>query len=411
MCITASLALITLSMAVRLWVGVSTGNGAVAIEGIHALLDVVVTLAVMITLKLIHSRIAKRLPYGLYKLEDLVTLILAGILLLLAAELGLKGLSKSAPPPSLAPAIAQAISLPPLAASAYLKLRAAKIANSPSLRADGIHTIGDVAEGAGVAAGLYAYLMIGSTYAYKASIIIAIAGIITAAYEAGHDSLLSILDIPRERWFIESLRQRVEESFPDIRVEYVKARWAGPVIFVEMGIRTHPLSTIEEASIICRRISRLIKNVEASVADVVIRVNPTVRRNFKVCIPQDEAGLDKPISKHFGKARYFTIIEIKDLKPVRIQVIENIVKGRGGGVEKQILVGARISELLYKNGVTDIIVLNIGEIAFSLLLRHRIVLWRAEGVKMANQLINEFINFDLTRLSEPTREESWAAKV
>ncbi len=409
--IAASLILTVISMILRLIIGALSSNEAVLIEGIHASLDVAITLAVLIALTLVRSRLAKGFPYGLYKVEDLVTLILAGVLFAIAVELGYEGFSKPPSTPSLLPMIAQATSLAPLAGASYLKYVASKKLNSPSLRADSIHTVGDVAEGGGVALGLLAYAMSSNPIAYRASILVAVAGIVAAAYEAGHESFLSILDLPLDKGLIDRILKSVESSFRDVKVDSVKARWAGPVIFVEMLISTHPLKTIEEAFMLLKEINNYVKRLNPNIIDVTITVEPTIRKDFKICLPQDLPTEYSPISKHFGRARYFAIVTVKNMKVTDVKVIPNTAKDvHAGDVPKQLLVGARIAELLHKNGVTDVIVTNIGEIAYSLLVRHKIVVWRArEGLKV-NELINLFLNFKLERLYEPTREESWARR-
>ncbi len=409
--IAASLLLTVVSMLLRLIIGALSSNEAVLIEGIHASLDVAITLAVLVALTLVRSRLARGFPYGLYKVEDLVTLVLAGILFAIAIELGYEGFSRPPSTPSMLPMIAQATSLAPLAGASYLKYVASKKLNSPSLRADSIHTVGDVAEGGGVALGLLAYAMSSNPIAYRLSILVAVAGIVAAAYEAGHESFLSILDLPLDKSLIDRILKSVESSFKGVKVESIRARWAGPVIFVEMLISTHPLKTIEEASVLSREIRKHVRQLNPNIIDVTISVEPTLRKHFKVCLPQDTPAKDSPISKHFGRAKYFAIVTIDDLKVRSIEVIPNTAKNvHAGNVPKQLLVGARIAELLHKNGVTDVIVTNIGEIAYSLLVRHRIVVWRVKEGLRTDEIIKLFLDFKLERLYEPTREESWARR-
>ena len=57
-------------------------------------------------------------------------------------------------------------------------------------------------------------------------------------------------------------------------------------------------------------------------------------------------------------------------------------------------------------GVTDVIVKNIGEIAYSLLLRHKIVVWKGRDDNAIDN-IKYLIRGYLEVLDQPTHEASW----
>jgi len=406
--VVASLLLTVASMLLRLVIGFLSGVTAVLIEGFHAMLDVIITIMVLISILIVRSRRAQKLPYGLYKLEDLMTLIIAALLIIIAVEIGSEGLGRSPNAVSLTPALIQISSLLPLGLSAYLKIRASKIINSPSLRADGLHTVGDVLEGGGVALGLLIFSYTGSHVAYQASTVIAIAGIIMAAYEAGHDSVLSILDLPKDKETLDRLSTLIKGAAGELELVSLKARWAGPVIFVEAVLRAPPLRTVEDVSIVCQKLTNILKREVPSIADVIIMVEPSIRSNFTVCIPLDEPRQNATISRHFGKAKYFLIARIREGKVRDVEIISNKYKEEKlTNIPAVLLVGARVAESLYRKGVTDVIVYNIGEVAYSLLLRHKVVVWKTDKSMQANNLLNEFLNFGLKRLQEPTHEEPW----
>jgi len=406
--VVASLLLTIVSMLLRLIIGFLSGVTAVLIEGFHAMLDVIITVMVLVSILIVRSQRARRLPYGLYKLEDLVTLIIATLLIIIAVEVGAEGLGNIPKTASLIPALIQLLSLPPLGLSAYLKVKASGIINSPSLKADGLHTLGDVLEGGGVALGLLIFSYTGSYMAYQASTLVAIAGIMVAAYEAGHDSVLSILDLPKDKNMLRKLSSLIESVASESKLISLKARWAGPVIFVEAVLRAPPLRTVEDISIVCRKIIDLLKREVPSIADVIIMVEPSTRSSFTVCIPLDEPLLSAKISQHFGKAKYFLIARIREGKIHDTEIMENRYREEKlRSVPAVLLVGARVAESLYRKGVTDVIVYNIGEVAYSLLLRHKVVIWKTNELMQASDLLKEFLSFKLERLQEPTHEEPW----
>jgi len=406
--IAASLLLTVVSMLLRLTIGFLSGITAMLIEGFHAMLDVIITVMVLVSILVVWSQRARRLPYGLYKLEDLMTLIIATLLIIVAVDVGAKGLGNTPKTASLTPALIQLLSLPPLGLSAYLKVKASRIINSPSLKADGLHTVGDVLEGGGVALGLLVFTYTGSYMAYQASTLVAIAGIMMAAYEAGHESILSILDLPKDKNMLRKLSSLVESVSGELKLISLKARWAGPVIFVEAVLRAPPLRTVEDVSIACRKITDRLRREVPSIADIIIMVEPSTRSNFTVCIPLDEPLPSAKVSRHFGKAKYFLIARIHEGKVYGTEIMENKYRDEKlRSAPAVLLVGARVAESLYRNGITDVIVYNIGEVAYSLLLRHKIVIWKANGLMQASDLLKDFLSFKLERLQEPTHEEPW----
>ncbi len=406
--VAASLFLTAISMLLRLTIGFLSGIAAVLIEGFHAMLDVIITVMVLASVLIVRSRRAQRLPYGLYKLEDLATLAIATLLIIIAVEAGARGLNSSPRTTSMIPALIQLLSLPPLGLSAYLKVKASGIINSPSLRADGLHTVGDVIEGGGVALGLLIFSYTDSYTAYQASTLIAVAGIIVAAYEAGHDSLLSILDLPKDKNILRKISSLIENTANELKLINVRARWAGPVMFVEVILEAPPLRTVEDVSVICQRVTDLLKREVPSIADITIMVKPSIRKNFTVCIPLNEPSPNAVISRHFGRAEYFLVARINEGKIDSVEIIENEYKEEKlRGVPVVLLVGARVAESLHHRGVTDVIVCGIGEVAYSLLLRHKIVVWKANEPMQAHELLKKFLRFELERIQEPTHEEPW----
>lgn len=119
-------------------------------------------------------------------------------------------------------------------------------------------------------------------------------------------------------------------------------------------------------------------------------------------------GLKKPLSIHFGRAKYFTIVRLSKNKITSIRTLKNpYIKVERKSTFEKFLIGANIAEMLHKNGVTDVVTINIGEIAFSILLRHNILLWMGKEGVTVKELIEDFINDNLVRLKKPTHEEAW----
>jgi len=401
----ASLALVGLAALVRYGVGVAYSNKALIIEGLHVGVDVVITAVIIVSMVLARSRRAQRLPYGLFKLEDLAAFMVAVVILYLALEVGIEGIEGPVPSASLIPAAAEAATIPAILGAAWLKEKAGELLRSPGLHADAVHTIVDAVEGGLVAVGLTAFWLTGVAAAYRVALIVAVIGLLLAAWEAGRDSLLSLLDIPRDRSLIDRVR-RIATSH-GVEVAEARARWSGPVVFVELTIRTHPLISVEDAAIIARRIADRIKKSIEGVWEVIVRIEPCRRKRFRVAIPIDKPSTEAKPSRHFGRAAYMAIIDVEADGKIRAS---KIIRNPYQADKEPLLSGVKTAEKLHDMGVSDVAVINIGEVSYGLLLRHQILVWRAKHDKTAKENAALLAKGQLEKLREPTHEKPWASR-
>ncbi len=374
-------------------------------EGYHALLDAVLSVLVVAALLVSRSSWARRFPYGLYRLEDLAAVLLALVILFELVDQA-RGLFAPVPVVPNAAVAVQAATVPLLAVSVWLKKRAAALLHSPGLEADAAHMVVDVAESGAVAAGLSLYRLLSTPLAYRAALLIALAGLAMAAYEAAHDSVLALLDLPREPELVRrAWRVARETAGPKAEIAELKIRWAGPAVFVDVSARMHPLLTIDVASRIASRIEEALRRSLEWVEEVRVSIEPTRRRKLRVAIPLDEPSPASRPSRHFGKAPYFLLADIEDDKVVGTRVVESTVFKRTG--YSSMLAGAELAESMHEHGVTDVAVVNIGELAYALLLRHKVLVWKANPTASALDNVDKLLHGRLEPLEEPTHEAPW----
>ena len=255
--------------------------------------------------------------------------------------------------------------------------------------------------------GMFLYYASGWRLAYAGLMIVASLGLLAAAVEVGWDSLRALLDLPRDPRFLGEA-VRLAEEIGGAEVVGARARWAGSVMFLELRVRLHSLYTIEDAYVVSRWVRRTLLSRFEFVEDVVVSVEPIARRSMVVALLQEEHGLDKPLSEHFGRALWFLVVRVIEGKIESFVCVENPRNERkpSDGLFK-FLVGADVAESLKSKGVTDVVAVNIGEIAFSILLRHSVVVWKGAGGVPARKIVEKLVEGELTRLKAPTREEAW----
>ncbi len=412
-----SFILLFMISAVRITAGMLLDSPILNIEGFHALIDTVISFFIVFTIFVVRSSFSQRFPYGLYKLEDLVAILLS-MIILFTLFTSLDEIFHKPSAPNLAILLVQASTIPLLALSVLSKYRAAYILHSPSLKADAAHMFVDVIETSSVTFGLLLFMITRYGLIYTLSLIIALIGLLLAAYEAAHDSILAILDLPKDKRLLEELKKYLQELIIG-KAELVdlKARWAGPIVFVEMLLRSHPLNTLESIGRMTRCIEENIRKRFEDVKYIVVTVKPTIRNYLKIAVPIEEASFDSPLSNHFGKAPYFLIVEVNNEQIISKQIIDkNTIlsrssrKGTKINVPQSLLRGAEIAENFHDMGVTDVIVKNIGEIAYSLLLRHKIVIWKGRDGNAIDNVEN-LVKGYLEVLDQPTHEASWKKNI
>ena len=139
-------------------VALLSGSVSVLAEGIDTCVDIITSIAVMIGLKLSKRR-SKDFPYGLYKIENIVTIAIAALILFSAYALARESIDNlvSAQETITNPWVAMATMTVVAIVTALLawnKGRVGRRENSPSLLADSRHSWTDAIASAGVVLGL-----------------------------------------------------------------------------------------------------------------------------------------------------------------------------------------------------------------------------------------------------------------
>ncbi len=378
-----SLILVLSSMLLRFLGFIFTWNYAILIETVHMAIDVVITLLILIALKVVYSKFSRKFSYGLYKLEDLISFLLGFFILYSGVEIIIYGLG-SVPFQSFYAALIQLVSIVPLIFAGKIKYNFGKLNNSPSIRSDGMHTFTDVFEGLGVGTGLLFNYLTGSIYFYYFSIALAGIALFLASIEIIKNSILDLMDLPRDKKILKSIENTVK-SFKEVkRLSSLNVRWAGSVIFVELVVEMDPSLTIEEAHPVTEKIEEKTKEENNNVISVVIHVEPSKRKNFKIIVPVKSKDTYGEIHEKFSKSPYFAIVDINN-KSYTINFVENNLN-----IDEKNLVGVKVIKNLLNYGITDIITMNIGEIVFGLLSIHKVNCWKTYGGSLKEN-IEKFI--------------------
>ncbi len=332
--------LVNLSLVgVKLALSFTTGSLALRADAIHSSVDVFGSLA-LITGLIISNRKSPRFPYGLYKVENIVSLIISVLLFVTAYEIASEAITGDTEVEAYGGwvlGVVGAMILVPLLFGWY-EMGMGRKYNSPSLTADGRQFRADVLSASIVFFALLSEYL-GLPLDRVAAGVVALF-IVRAGWGLLADSMRVLLDASVDADTLDRLRSLIQGDPAVSSVKGLTGRNSGRYVFVEASIRLRT-SDLKKAHSISERIERKIKGEESRVDRVLIHYEPETKTYVRYMVPlADEGGR---IGKHFGESPYFGMVDVstENNSVVRQETIANphvgLEKGRGIPVARFIL--------------------------------------------------------------------------
>ena len=302
----------------------STLSGSIALkaDAFHSLSDVVSSSTVFVGL-IIAKRKTKSFPYGLYKVENLVSVMVALAIFYAGYEIVMeatKGIAVELQNIWLTIASVLCIIVITYGYSRYATKVGTEI-NSPSLIADAKHIGVDM-----FASTMVLVALLSSFAGVNLDRISAFIIVVIIAWSGGKiliDGIRVLLDASLDYKTL-SLAEKLILAEPQVmEIQHLMGRNSGRYKFIEADIflKTHDL---DRAHFITDRIETNIKSQIKNVDRVLIHYEPSKKENFIYAVPLEYANQQR-ISRHFGEAPYFGLItvRIKDKKAIEQKVIAN----------------------------------------------------------------------------------------
>ena len=291
-----------------------SGSLAVAASAIDSATDSVASLAVFGGLKL-STRKTLTFPYGLYKIENVISVIVAIFIFLAGFEIARKALSPAAQPPAITLWVIGwllAAVLITLLFGQYA-IAVGKRTESPTLIAEGRHRQVDVLSTTVV---LFALVpnyfgvhidFFGITLDHIAAGLVVVF-IARAGWELLSDGMRVLLDASLDPETLGRVRKIIESEPMVTEVRRLAGRNAGRFRFIEtyVVLRTGDL---KKAHAISHQIEAEIRKQVPHVERVLIHYEPQVREHLRIAVPlADTTGR---VSAHFGEAPYFALVLLR----------------------------------------------------------------------------------------------------
>lgn len=321
-----------------------SGSVALIADAIHSFTDVISSLTVFAGIK-ISKRKSKNFPYGLYKVQNFVSLLSSIFIFIAGYEivhtvffkqhaLNTKYLSYAVAGVILTMIITFTFS--------RYELRKGKEMGSPSLIADAEHIRTDMLSSSVILAGL-----VGGWFGLdldRIAAVLVVIFVVKAGVTISIDALRVLLDASIDFETMDRVKTIIMKESRVISINTLRGRNSGPFKFIEADI-VIKAKDLETADSVSRRIEKEIRQEVWKVDHVLIHYEPQRKETTTYAVPikKDKSS----ISEHFGEAPYFYLATVREKDGMLLS--ETYYQNPFAGEEKG--KGIKVSEWLLEKGV------------------------------------------------------------
>jgi len=334
---------------IKFLAGTFFGSIALVADSIHSFTDIIGSIAMLFGFRFSDIK-SKEFPYGLYKLENLVSLFIAVLILYTSFEILKKSvdavLTTAFQQAGVITIIAALFSLIASFLLAKYKFKVGREENSPSMLSEAKHTQLDAITTIGVLIGVSASFVGFPLLDPIIGIFIALF-VFKAGAEILFDSAKVLLDVSLDYKTMKKI-EKIAATEKAVKVKELIARNSGRYIFVDLKLETNikDLKKVDQLKKQCEkkiretvpRIDKIMLDIEYKKKDILIYSVPLLQKNK-----------NSGIALEFGSAPFFGLFKIINKsgkqKLLESKIIENPY------AKKSRQKGILAAELLAKNKV------------------------------------------------------------
>ena len=324
-----------------------SGSVALVADAIHSATDVISSITVLAGIK-ISKRKSKNFPYGLYKVENFVSLLTSLFIFLAGYEIVKTVFFESFTLKTqyLPYAIGGLVAATGITfAFSRYELRQGKAIGSPSLIADAKHIRTDMMSSCVILAGL-----VGGLFDLDLDRIAAIV-VVLLVFKAGAgifvDAFRVLLDASLDFKTLDQVKTIILKDPGVVSINGLWGRNSGQYKFIEADIIIKA-KNLEKAHVVSQRIEKHIRTAVAHVDQILIHYAPQKRETRIVAIPLQNDRQN--ISEHFGTAPCFYVARVREKDGVLLSEAYKINPFAGEEKGK----GIKVSEWLLAKGVDTV---------------------------------------------------------
>ncbi|WP_294172963.1 cation diffusion facilitator family transporter [uncultured Clostridium sp.] len=262
----------------KILAGVFGNSTAIIADGLHSASDIITSIGILIGNKISRKPRDEEHQYGHEKAESLVAFVLAAALIIVAVEIGYKGVAalfnlNEIQVPTLLPLIVALISIGVKEYQYQITIRVAKKINSSSLKADAWHHRSDALSSIAAFIGIGGAMLGFKILDPIASIIVAI-----VVVKVGIDILKSacdeLMDSSISKQDIGEIKSMIDNNQKIYGIKDFKSRKYGSVAYIDMSIFIDKAKTLEEAHDIADDLEHNIISTLSYIKEINIHTEP-----------------------------------------------------------------------------------------------------------------------------------------
>lgn len=262
----------------KILAGVFGNSTAIIADGLHSASDIINSIGILIGNKISRKPRDEEHQYGHEKAESLVAFVLAAVLIIVAVEIGYKGVAalfnlNEIQVPTLLPLIVALISIGVKEYQYQITIRVAKKINSSSLKADAWHHRSDALSSIAAFIGIGGAMLGFKILDPIASIIVAI-----VVVKVGIDILKSacdeLMDSSISKQDIGEIKSMIDNNQKIYGIKDFKSRKYGSVAYIDMSIFIDKAKTLEEAHDIADDLEHNIISTLSYIKEINIHTEP-----------------------------------------------------------------------------------------------------------------------------------------
>ena len=265
---------------VKLLAGILASSGAMISDAVHSASDVFSTIIVIVGVVMSRKKSDSNHQYGHERMECMASLLLAAVLALTGAGIGVNGIKKivggnydTLAVPGMLALIAAIVSIAVKEWMYWYTRAAAKRINSGALMADAWHHRSDALSSVGAFVGIFGARMGYPVLDAAASVVICVF-IGKAAFDIFRDAMDKMVDKSCSDELVGKMREVVQRERGVIRIDDMKTRLFGDRIYVDVEFSADGRKSLEESHDIAERVHGAIEREFPTVKHCMVHVNP-----------------------------------------------------------------------------------------------------------------------------------------
>ncbi len=266
-----------------------TGSLALIAEAVHSFSDLIASVVSLISVKL-SARKSSEYPYGLYKLENIASIVISFLLFFAAYEIIKEAFFSQEERVVKNTEIAIGVMFFAMIVTfvySRLELKAAKRLNSPALLADAQHIWADFMSSGIVIAGLVGTYLGYTDFDKYAAAIVALF-IFYSGWDIFRSGLKVLLDVSLEKEELEKIKKIIYSNPAVVDIKHIRGRVAGSFKFLDIELLLHNFS-LRETHRIVDEIENKIKEEIPNIDSVFIHYEPVRQEGLRIAFLVDEA--------------------------------------------------------------------------------------------------------------------------